>query len=205
MRLTSFLLLATFSLAPPRHILGMGADAEEGCFIHDARETCTDVGETLQRINTYRQRHGAPSLCWSHELAASASEYARHLRCGLAHSDGALRGAYGENVIYIIQYPSPGADCAPSIHAWYNERNLYMFSARPFDDNKYTGVFHFTQLIWRGSKEVGCGAAVVSYGVQFGQDNSTRRGGCKNVVCRFVPTGNHAGNEAFRQNVLPIP
>ena len=65
---------------------------------------------------------------------------------------------------------------------WYDEIKDYDFSNPGFGYN--TG--HFTQVVWKGSKTLGCGIATGKYSW---------------VVCRYGPPGNMMGD--FPENVLP--
>lgn len=86
---------------------------------------------------------------------------------------------YGEN-IYWISGGSPSGESVTD--SWYGEIKDYNF-ARPGFGMK-TG--HFTQVVWKDSKEIGCGVA------------KSRRGGTY-VVCNYNPPGNYQGR--FPTNV----
>jgi hypothetical protein len=66
---------------------------------------------------------------------------------------------------------------------WYDEVKDYDFNAARFGMN--TG--HFTQVVWKGTTELGCGIALGRSWI-YG-------------VCHYGPPGNVIG--AFRENVLP--
>jgi hypothetical protein len=66
---------------------------------------------------------------------------------------------------------------------WYDEIAQYHFPDGGFSHN--TG--HFTQVVWRGSRRVGCGHAQCK--------------GMDILVCEYDPAGNWEGQ--FRDNVLP--
>jgi glioma pathogenesis-related protein 2 len=68
---------------------------------------------------------------------------------------------------------------------WYNEIKYYKFSKSQF--SMETG--HFTQLIWKATKNLGVGIAFTS---------SKRK---VYVVAQYSPPGNM--EEAFKENVLP--
>jgi len=130
--------------------------------------------------NRARAKHCAPPLRWSAKIAASAQRWANTLRdrgCPLAHSSG----QYGEN----LAAGTPGMLAAASVVAlWYEEVKRYSFASGGF--SMKTG--HFTQLVWRGTKEVGCGVAH-----------------CKNLdvwVCQYDPPGNVQGQ--YRENIRPV-
>lgn len=88
-------------------------------------------------------------------------------------------GPYGENL--AIGYPDPAA----AVEAWGDERALFDFARGGFSHE--TG--HFTQLVWRSSRQVGCGR----------RDCGEGRGWY--VACEYLPVGNVRGY--YREEVLP--
>lgn len=80
---------------------------------------------------------------------------------------------YGEN----IYWASGGSvDGKVAVVAWYSEIKDYNFGSGNF--SSATG--HFTQVVWRGSTELGVGIA------------NSRHGGVY-VVANYDPPGNYAG------------
>jgi hypothetical protein len=67
------------------------------------------------------------------------------------------------------------------VDSWYGESTAYDFAAPGFS----TKTGHFTQVVWRSSRELGCAKASC--------------GGLDFWVCRYSPAGNVAG--AFPANV----
>ena len=134
----------------------------------------------LKRHNYYRQKHGVDALTWNEEVAAYARQWAETLA-----SQNAMRhrgqNRYGEN----IYYKSGGSfDADMPVDAWYAEVKDYNFNRQGFSYK--TG--HFTQVVWKGSTELGCGMARSSSGAVY-------------VVCNYSPPGNYMGR--FDKNVLP--
>jgi uncharacterized protein YkwD len=133
----------------------------------------------LDAHNQLRARHCAPPLRWSATLARTAQAWADRLArrgCPLEHSGGAL----GEN----LASATPGAlDHGGVVRLWYSEIARYRFARGGFSAS--TG--HFTQLVWRGSSELGCG--------------SSRCAELELWVCNYDPPGNVLGR--FRENVAP--
>ena len=129
--------------------------------------------------NRFRRDHCAPPLTWSDALASSAQSWADTLKadgCALAHSTD---NGYGENLFFG---GPPGAfELLGAVDTWYSEVKHYDYGSPGF--SMQTG--HFTQVVWRGTKEVGCGAATC-----VGGDI---------VVCNYYPAGN-VQNE-FKTNV----
>ena len=75
-----------------------------------------------------------------------------------------------------------GKDASQS---WYNEVSQYDFKNPGFK----SGTGHFTQLVWKGSKQIGCGAAC----------NSNNK--CY-LTCNYYPPGNYL--RQFENNVFPL-
>ncbi len=133
----------------------------------------------LAAHNRVRAKHCAPPLAWSADLARTARRWADKLRasgCSLEHS----RGAYGEN----LAAATPGSLANEDVvELWYAERERYRFDRPGFRST--TG--HFTQVVWRGTKRVGCGVASCD--------------AMQVWVCNYDPPGNVEGQ--YRENVLP--
>ena len=136
--------------------------------------------EILTLQNAKRSRHCAPALTWSNTLAAAAQAWASG--CSIKHSDPGTRPNQGENLAWGSGSFSTASS---SVDRWYNEVGQYKFSAPSFS----TATGHFTQMVWRGSREVGCASAVC--------------GGQNFWVCRYSPAGNITNPGQFAQNVLP--
>lgn len=88
---------------------------------------------------------------------------------------------FGENLAWNSDSSS---SCAKLIKMWYDEVKLYSFKDAVFTHESG----HFTQLVWRDTKRVGCGRAF----------SSGPRGGVF-LVCNYDPAGNYSGE--FSDNV----
>ena len=89
---------------------------------------------------------------------------------------------YGENLAFFS--PVGIADPARVVGGWYAEAERYDFSRPGFSFE----AGHFTQVVWVGTREVGCGVA--------------RCGDRAEIwVCNYGPPGNVQGE--FERNVLP--
>ncbi|KXZ44134.1 hypothetical protein GPECTOR_73g655 [Gonium pectorale] len=154
---------------------------------------CADVSAALDKHNFYRTRHQAPSMTWSSTLQASAQAWANTLAsegCGLRHS-----GA-GENLYAASTSGSSiTANCTSATTAWYNEVAAYKFTDTPWTDNQpFSKIGHFTQVVWKASVQLGCGAATAT----------TYSGWkCVAIACHYSPPGNLAYDSSFYANVLP--
>jgi hypothetical protein len=130
--------------------------------------------------NKLRAKHCAAPLTWSSKLAQFAQQWANTLRdrgCMFGHSNNQQ---YGEN---LAAGTIGTLDPAQTVQYWYDEIKDYSFKSGGF--SMQTG--HFTQVVWRGTQQVGCGHSQ-----------------CKGMdiwVCEYDPAGNWEGQ--YRQNVLP--
>lgn len=139
---------------------------------------------TLAAHNAARATVGTPALTWDAALADRAQSWASSCQdaeapLGLVdhNADRSVGFAVyvGENV-----FGSSGviANYADAVATWVSEAADYNADA-----NTCNGVCgHYTQVVWRDTTSVGCGAAVCG-GLQFGHT----------VVCNYAPGGNTGG------------
>jgi uncharacterized protein YkwD len=129
----------------------------------------------LETHNAVRARVGVPPLAWSAQLAATAQNWASRL---IATNDFSHQPAnrYGENL-----YGISGGVASPGqvVGAWADE-------ARDYDLRRdtCTGVCgHYTQIVWRTTRNVGCGVA-----------SDPER---EIWVCEYDPPGNFIGYRPY--------
>ena len=134
----------------------------------------TDKETYLRFHNLKRCWHNVGNVIWNEQLAARAQAHAD--RCVFAHDATANAG---ENL--AIGYGSGMQGLISAMDAWYLEVKSYRG-----DWSLQTG--HFSQMVWKGSNELGCGSAECPSG--------------RLVVCRYLPQGNVLGQ--FKENVLPL-
>ncbi|KAG8699844.1 hypothetical protein FRC08_005074 [Ceratobasidium sp. 394] len=144
-----------------------------------APSTSPDIAAYLDPHNAARAAHGAAPLTWSDELAAAAQKWANG--CVFEHSGGKL-GPYGENLA------AGSGDYSPQsgVKAWVDEAPEYR-SSSPVPS-------HFTQVVWKGTSQVGCAVAscnLANFDKQFWP--------VKFHVCEYSSAGNVIGQ--FAQNV----
>jgi glioma pathogenesis-related protein 2 len=139
--------------------------------------------QALSTHNSLRQKHGAPPLVLDNTLNNVAQGWADKLAATgkFQHSNS----KYGENLYYGWS-SQPGFDVngVSPVQSWYDEVKSYNYSKPGF--SMETG--HFTQVVWKNSKKLGCGKAKAKDGKVF-------------VVCNYDPPGNYQNQ--FPQNVLP--
>jgi uncharacterized protein YkwD len=139
----------------------------------------SDTSAFVDAHNAVRAKHCAPPLKASPKVEASAKAWAKKLQgqgCALQHSGG----QYGEN---LAGGTAGTLDAQSVVAMWYGEGAHYDFKRGKF--SMKTG--HFTQVVWRGTTEVGCARAAC--------------GGVDVFVCQYAPPGNVEGQ--YLDNVKP--
>ncbi|XXH06158.1 hypothetical protein Hte_012604 [Hypoxylon texense] len=136
----------------------------------------------LNSTNTYRATYNASAVRWNSTLESFATTYVQSSssssssssrrrdggeKCDMKHSGG----PYGENLALGC---SSAGSC---VDAWAGEAALYDYGEPGFGEA--TG--HFTQLVWRGTTDVGCGARLCPG--NFGWY----------LACEYWPRGNVEG------------
>lgn len=132
--------------------------------------------EMLIAHNLARSKPGVPSLVWSNKLALLAQKWADTLAATGEYKMEAIQGIYGQNIAYA---GPPGRFKGGFIvESWAAE-------VRNFDYEKNACVnpslkcYHYTQVVWRSSKYVGC---------------ATARDAQRDIwVCDYDPPGNEMG------------
>ncbi|CAA7402387.1 unnamed protein product [Spirodela intermedia] len=160
-----FLIVACFISHVAAHIAGGGATSPE------------TVAAFLSPQNAVRVRHGVPPLRWSAALAMVAGAYAEQRRadCALVHSTN----DYGENLFW-----GQGRLWTPSdaVAAWTAEEASYDYANNVCDPA--ADCSHYTQLLWRWTKNVGCDKVFCASGDSF-------------IICNYYPHGNVVGQRPY--------
>jgi uncharacterized protein YkwD len=144
------------------------------CLQNEASSGGSIAKEMVAAHNSYRAKVGSPPLAWSDKLAARAEQWAAMLikRGVFEHQHSQL----GENLFEIS-----GGHATPSsvVDAWMSEEANYNH-----ETNSCTGrCGHYTQVVWRNTKLVGCGVA---------------RDAKREVwVCDYDPPGNIVGERPY--------
>ena len=131
-------------------------------------------------------------LIYSKTLAVSAQAWAEHLKqinaCQMRHS--APDGKYGENLFWAsaVSWTSGRKDLQKVsskkvVEDWGSEKADYDYASNMCADGKMCG--HYTQIVWRSTTKVGCGAAE-----------------CKDTqeqvwACQYQPAGNWVGKKPY--------
>lgn len=153
-------------------------------------------GETGRMVGitaaTNDVRHGVstqtplPDMMWSPAIAAVAQAYADTLAaggCNLVHSH---TPGYGEN---LAEFGGQAATAQQVVQLWASEGACYTYGPITQNDScpcvpaSGGACGHYTQLVWRGTTEVGCGVATCP---------------SKEVwVCNYQPPGNYLGQNPY--------
>uniref|UniRef100_A0A0K0E6K5 SCP domain-containing protein n=2 Tax=Strongyloides stercoralis TaxID=6248 RepID=A0A0K0E6K5_STRER len=134
----------------------------------------------LEETNRYREAHRVDPLTYDYDLEKAAQGYAKYLgdRNLFQHDKRNKQKGWGENLAKMSA--SLGSLATKK---WYDEVKLYDFSKNQFS----YGTGHFTALVWKGTKKVGCGIYMKREMLY--------------VVCKYSPPGNMRNK--FAENVFP--
>ena len=163
-------------------ILSLSAGANIDASAADQFDLAAFRAAALKQHNVYRAKHGVPPLVLSTQLNDVAQHYAEQLARinQLVHSNNTH---FGENLYAFGSSDQVLPRPETVVDRWYNEIQKYNFDKPGF----HTGTGHFTQLVWKSSKELGMGTAQAANGTWY-------------VVANYSPPGNISGQ--FPLNVL---
>jgi pathogenesis-related protein 1 len=131
----------------------------------------------LDGHNKARAEVGVPPLVWNNTLAAYARNYAnkRIPDCKMVESDP--DGPYGE----CLAEGYGDFKAADVVKGWVSEKQYYDHKS-----NKCIGgeCGHYTQVVWRDTKYLGCARAKCNNGWMF-------------VTFNYFPSGNYYGESPY--------
>ena len=153
------------------------ADASQGA-TNTGIMTADWANSILAVHNSERAAVGVPPLVWSDTLAASAQAWAEHL----ATIKEMVHSGPGENIAGF-DWEGPTAPYGTSL--WVAEKQYWQGGVLT-NENWYPAG-HYTQMVWRNTQEVGCGAAPPGAG---GPSWNT-------LVCQYSPVGNVIGQAPY--------
>lgn len=140
------------------------------------------VNELVEAHNFWRKQVKTPPLSWSDELARQAREWALTLlrKGAFEHEPDA---SYGQNIAWFA-----GERLNPTavVDYWGNE--VEYFDAQKNTCHEEAVCRHYTQIVWKDTREVGCASAWgehPKYGVQ------------EFWVCNYSPPGNMEGMRPY--------
>ena len=144
----------------------------------------SEANRLLRSHNAERVRLGLPPLVWNSGLASDAYDWAKALlaRRELEHASAGVRKGNGEN----LWMGTAGVWTVEGMVKMFIDERRH-FKADTFPNVSSTGnwpdVGHYTQIVWRDTREVGCAVAADE--------------GLDVLVCRYYPAGNISGQKAF--------
>jgi len=145
------------------------------------------VNVALKKHNQLRTLHfdDAP-LHYSKKVEQAAQDYANKLaKSGnFDHDSDNLKNKYGENLFAFSLNRKP--DLNDIIQKWYDEKQYYTYETQECVDGHMCG--HYTQIVWKESKFLGCASAQYKKG---------RFKGGYVTVCKYYPYGNIIGQDPF--------
>jgi pathogenesis-related protein 1 len=140
----------------------------------------------LSSHNLVRSEYDLPSLIWDTKIEKQAQEWANTMmkNNNFSHSTTKFRKGMWEN-IYSISGQSVISDGSDATMFWYGEQWNYNYRSNSCTSGGVCG--HFTQLVWKNTKRVGCGQSV------------KKKGNITTVywVCQYDPAGNYDGQRPY--------
>lgn len=138
----------------------------------------------LAAHNVERAGIGVAPLAWNSHLATSAQQWANHLAATgqFRHAPGQAADPQGENLWAGTRGYFSLED---QVQAWSREKRFFHQGTFPAvsTTGRVEDVGHYTQMVWRDTREVGCAEA---------------RGASEDVlVCRYASPGNWVGERPF--------
>ncbi|MCJ1285370.1 hypothetical protein MMC26_004710 [Xylographa opegraphella] len=149
----------------------------------------------LQHHNVHRANHSANALVYNQTLASWAQTKAES--CVWDESFPAGVSGVGMNIAQGT-YLGPGNLSAVITDMWYNGEVTQFpgYGIADLDVNSpaFQNWGHFSQLVWKGTTEVGCGTSECSAGTSIGSGYY--------VACLYYAPGNYVGD--FTQVGAPL-
>jgi len=140
------------------------------------------MSESLAAHHQWRSAVGVPDLVWNTTLARNAQAWAETIARNGRSSHSKNRVNTGEN----ISYGTASTNTITDFVGLWGAEGEYFVSGRPYPKCTSGGesdVWHYTQLVWRKSTQVGCG---------MGSNN-----GKNFYVCQYYPRGNMIGQTVY--------
>jgi pathogenesis-related protein 1 len=151
---------------------------------HTAQEPAAVQGATAAHNALRAKEADLPDLHWDSTVAAYAERKVAFLAqqndCRLDHQAGPENPGYGENLAWSSD---PNYSAVAAIEAWYSEKSYYDYASNACEDGEVCG--HYTQIVWRDSKALGCAVAVCP------------NGGGIIYGCHYDPPGNWVGEKPY--------
>jgi len=140
------------------------------------------IAESLAAHHSWRSKVGVPDLVWNTTLANNAKKWADTIARNGRSSHSQDRVNTGEN----ISYGTTNTNTITDFVGLWGAEGKYFVAGRPYPkctSRSESDVWHYTQLVWRKTTQVGCG---------MGYSN-----GRSWYVCQYYPRGNMIGQTVF--------
>ena len=144
-----------------------------------------DAHNRVRAKATPSPKPALPPLTWSRSAAEVARAYAA--KCKFRHNSS--RGAYGENLFAMSDHQTLAVVVPAAIRSWSAEAADYDLARNACKKSKICG--HYTQMVWRDTRGVGCAVRHCEKGAPFGSGPWTL------VVCNYEPPGNVVGRKPY--------
>jgi len=143
-----------------------------------------EAEEALQYHNKVRADVGVPPLVWSKDLAAYAQVWADYLaknECQFRHrtSNDTAFVHYGENLYASFTVGVKRKTAIDASISWAGEKKDYTYA--PVANHEKKDVGHYTQMVWKNTKELGMGIGICPEGY------------VTVIVANYNPSGNIIG------------
>ncbi|PRQ37524.1 hypothetical protein RchiOBHm_Chr4g0403511 [Rosa chinensis] len=142
------------------------------------------IGESLQFLfqhNMVRAAKWEMPLMWDFQLERYARWWAgiRKADCKLQHSFPEDGFKLGENI-----YWGSGSTWTPidAVNTWAAEEKYYTYATNTCEAGQMCG--HYTQIVWKSTRRVGCARVVCDDGDVF-------------MTCNYDPPGNYIGEKPY--------
>jgi len=143
-----------------------------------SKVTPEEAKQIVAEHNRVRADVGVGPVTWSNELASFAQDWADQLVANGCSFEHRPDNKYGENLFM----GSKGYTVVNSVQSWESEKKNYTYG--PSGTTPQAGVVgHYTQIIWKNTKKIGCGIAECN--------------GMIIVVCNYDPAGNYTGKNPY--------
>ena len=161
------------------HLLVSTGQAQSTKIIYNNPEFISII---LKEHQTYRNELQLPALSWSPALAKDALAWAKHLASiDKGEHDQSVRGQEGENLWWGT---ADAFGYAQMVDMWGSEKKSFKYDIFPDCSTSRSAVIgHYTQMIWRTTKSVGCALA--------------GNGRTDFLVCRYSAPGNIVGQKPY--------